>query len=141
MGQFVEEDIAGYLESNLAWLRRSSTVGTPGEQNFFIGDLPSSPTEAVALNEYPGDQPLYFLGGGGSEIERPRIQLTVRAEDYERSRELVHEIYDLVKDHGPFTLNGTTYLKFRAISRPSEISPDAENRTLFSLNVMMWREA
>lgn len=137
MGRFVEEDIATYLESQVVWLRRrTSTVG--GTQNFFIGDLPNRPIEAVGLFEYPGDQSIYFLGGG-SPIERPRIQITARAIRYDRARELIHDIYDVLEDK-TITVNGTEYLRVRSIGRPGEISPDAENNAIFSSNYMLWRQ-
>jgi hypothetical protein len=123
------------LEAQIAWLRRSSTAGGAAK-NFYIGDLPPTPDEAVGIFEYPGDQSIYFLGGG-KPIERPRIQLTVRAPRYDRARLLIHDIYDAVEDKS-IVAGGTPY-KMRCIGRPGEISPDPENRTLFSLNVMMWR--
>lgn len=136
MGRYVEEDIATYLEAQIVWLRRKTST-TGGAQNFFIGDLPLKPVESVGIFEYPGDQSIYFLGGG-KPIERPRIQLTVRAVRYDRARELIHDIYDAVEDKS-VTVNSASY-KLRCIGRPGEISPDAENNTLFSLNVMMWRQ-
>lgn len=138
MSDYVENDIADYLESVLSWLRRSSTVANPGEQNFFIGDMPTDPLEAVSMYEYQGDMPLYTFGA--SRVERPRLQITTRAERYDRAREMAMEIYNSVADAGPLSLSGTDYLKVRAMSRPTEMSPDGENNSQFTFGLMIWRQ-
>jgi hypothetical protein len=136
MGRFVEEDIASYLEKQIPWLRRSSSV-TDGSQNFFVGDMPLSPVKAASIYEYSGDLPEFTFGGVA--VERPRIQITTRATAFSEARLMIHDIYDQLKDVGPLLLNGTTYAKIRGNSRPAEVAPDGENNNQFSCSFVIWR--
>ena len=139
MSTYVENDLATYLAQNVSWLVLESVAGDTGAQNFFKGDLPVSPDEAAAIFEVQGEQSIYFLGDSPSRIERPRVMIRVRSLRYDRTRDLINQIYDALENKA-LTIGGVEYLMLRSVSKPTEENPDGQNRSVFSVGFMMWRQ-
>ena len=72
----VLEAVGTYIDTNSADL----TLGT----NLFLSKMPESPDYCVAIFEYEGLPPIETFGSAGFVIERPSLQVMVRAarEDY-----------------------------------------------------------
>lgn len=66
------------------------TIGT----NLFLGKMPDTPAFCVAVYEYQGVAPMATFGASAFEIDKPSIQVTVRAgkDDYPTARNFAQDL-------------------------------------------------
>lgn len=127
----VLEELATYMQAN--------GIGTLGT-NLFVGTLPSTPDTCVGLQEYPGTQPAYALGGGLQVLEFPRVQVMTRAKLYNVARDKADDVWRLLGAITGQTLSGVHHLRVQALSNPFELPPDDTNRKLFACNYVVTKE-
>ena len=84
------EAIGTYIDTNNATL----TLGT----NLFLAKMPDTPDLCVCVYEYQGFAPIETFGTKGLEVDRPSIQVAVRAgrDDYPTARDLADTLRTLV---------------------------------------------
>ena len=97
--------ICGNITSNNATL----TIGT----NLFLAKMPDSPDLCVCLYEYQGLAPLETFGATAFEVDRPSIQIVVRAgrDDYPTARDLADTLRTLVSGMRNVTAAGVTVMR------------------------------
>lgn len=127
------EDLGGYVDTNSGAL----TLGT----NLFLGILPDSPSDCVALLENGGTAGMYTHGSNNlPELERPEIQFIVRHSSYATGRSLADTIYRTLTQIANQTINSVRYLRVEAISSPEVMDRDESRRVLFTCNFYVIRE-
>lgn len=125
-------DLGGYLDTQSA----SVTLGT----NFFLGYLPETPSDCVALLGIDGTAPLFTHGATNTPaIERPQVQLLVRNASYETGQALSETLYRILTAIANQSISGTTYLRVSAIDFPAFVERDQNRRSLFSTNFEVMR--
>ena len=127
------EDIADYLTAQDVTLVQGTKL--------FIGELPDSPDEVVAIFQYPGNPPSN-LGDNRS----PGLQVRTRSDNYSDALQLLEDIYDILdpigdefKDDAPqgATINGTFYLDFITQQEALPIGEDSKGRPEFTQNYIV----
>lgn len=123
------------LESLAAELQ-SASVATPGT-NLFLGLMPASPDVCVALYEYAGAAPLEVLQDNDATLERPSVQVMVRASrnDYPTGRTLVEQVRNVLTDMTDVTVSGLRVLRVSEISSINSVGTDENDRPLFTLSL------
>jgi len=123
------------LES-LASRLQSASVAVPGV-NLFIGILPETPDTCVGLYEYAGAQPLEVFQNMGETLERPSIQVIVRAtrNDYPTARQLIEDVRDTLTDITDETIGGVRFLRVNPISSINAVGTDENDRPEFTLSL------
>lgn len=86
----VLEALGAYIDTNRADL----TIGT----NLFLSKMPDTPDVCVCIYEYQGSAPVMTFGSTPIEIDRPSVQISVRAarDDYATARDLAQALRTLV---------------------------------------------
>jgi hypothetical protein len=126
------EDLGGYLDTQSA----SITLGT----NFFLGYLPETPSDCVALLGMDGASPLFTHGATNTPaIERPNVQLLVRHSSYATGQSLSETLYRILTAIANQSISGTTYLRVSAMDFPAFVERDQNRRSLFSTNFEVQR--
>jgi hypothetical protein len=99
------EAIGTYIDSNNATL----TIGT----NLFLAKMPDTPDLCVTVYEYEGFSPLETFGTKAIEIDRPSIQVVVRAgrDDYPTARDLADTLRTLVSGMTNVSVGGQTVMR------------------------------
>ena len=99
------EALGSYIDTNNATL----TIGT----NLFLAKMPDSPDLCVCLYEYQGLAPLETFGATAFEVDRPSIQIVVRAgrDDYPTARDLADTLRTLVSGIRNVTAAGVTVMR------------------------------
>lgn len=127
------DEIATYLDTQLA----SLTAGT----NLFVGRIPESPSNAVALYEPASAPPVYSFGGDGTAgLERPRVQIHVRNESYATGRSLAFDVWQEMHKVVSQSLSGTFYQRIEAIDSPHFLMRDDNDRAIFNMNFQVMKE-
>lgn len=118
----------------LAARLQTAGVATPGT-NLFLGLLPNSPDVCVALYEYAGEQPLEVLQDDSATLERPSVQVIVRAgrNDYPTARTLMVNVRDTLTAIANETISGVTFLRVSQNSSINAVGTDENDRPLFTL--------
>lgn len=120
------DDLGAYLDTN-----SSLTLGT----DLFLGVLPETPSNCVALFENGGVSPDFTLGTNNLPIlERPELQFIVRNSSYSTGNDLSDTIYRIFTQVANQTINSVKYLRIQAISNPSVMDRDSNRRVLFTAN-------
>jgi hypothetical protein len=120
------DDIGAYVDTNT-----SLTLGT----NLFLGLLPESPGNCVALFEESGVSGLYTQGSTNlPQLERPQLQLIVRNDSYATGRSLADTVYRVLTQITNQTINSNLYLRIEATSNPAVMDRDKTKRVLFTCN-------
>jgi hypothetical protein len=119
-------DVATYLDTQVA----SLTLGT----NLFMGNMPDTPVESVAMYEYTAGPPIETLGGADTAMETPRVQVIVRSSDYATGRALIESIWKALRNVANTTLSGTRYQRIAAVDSPTFMQRDANYRPMFVCN-------
>jgi len=101
----VLEAIGAYIDSN----RGDLTIGT----NLFLSKMPESPDVCVCVYEYQGTAPLTTFGPTAIELDRPSIQVAVRAarDDYAGARDLAQALRTLVAGIVNVSSSGVTIVR------------------------------
>lgn len=120
----------------LAARLQSASVATPGT-DLFLGILPESPDVCVALYEYAGAPPLEVFRDMDETLERPSVQVIVRASrnDYPTARELIKDVRDVLTDITDETISGVRFLRVNQISAINAVGSDENDRPEFTLSL------
>ena len=127
------DEIGDYLDANVGAL----TLGT----NLFLGRMPETPENAVAVYEPSSAPPSYSLGGSGvPDLERPRIQIHVRNTVYATGRSLAYTIWVAMNQIVSETLGTTYWLRVESVDSPHFLMRDANDRPIFNMNFQGLKE-
>lgn len=115
---------------------QAASVATAGV-NLFIGLMPNSPDVCVALYEYAGEQPLEVLRDNAATLERPSVQVMVRAtrNDYPTARDLIADVRDTLTAIANEDISGVTFLRVSQNSSINAVGTDDNDRPLFTLSL------
>lgn len=126
------EDIGGYIDTNT-----SLTLGT----NLFLGLLPETPSNCVAIFEESGVSGLYTQGTSNlPRLERPQLQFIVRNESYSTGRSVAEDVYRVLIQVANRTINSNLYLRIEATGAPAVMDRDLTKRVLFTCNFDVVRQ-
>jgi hypothetical protein len=105
--------------------------------NLFIGLMPDKPDVCVALYEYAGAQPLEVMVDNSATLERPSIQVMVRAgrNDYPAARTLISSVRDVLTSITDETISGERFLRVNQISSINSLGVDENERPRFTLSL------
>jgi hypothetical protein len=117
------DDIAAYMAT-----RSLGTVGT----DIFIGEMPDSPNNCVALYQYQGESP-ELVGG----LENPRLTVRVRNTVYSDGQNKARDILKTLHTLNEQTLGGHRYLYIKAAGSISQLGRDKEKRALFTVEFIV----
>lgn len=119
-------DMLSYIDT-----QTSLTKGT----DLFGGDMPPSPIQCVAVYESSSAPPIELMGPTNPPpLERPRIQVLVRAADYSTGRALADTVWRALSKISNQTIGSTRYLRVAAVDSPTFIERDENHRPIFSTN-------
>lgn len=106
----------------------------------FVGYLPPTPGQCIALFPTAGEPPVTKVG-----LDKPGVQLTIRGAendehvgDYAGPANKAEEIYEALDGVGPQTVGGTDYREFFAESAPYFRERDENGRVVFTLSFTAW---
>lgn len=125
------DEIATYLAG-----KNVGTVGT----DLFMGFMPDTPDNLVALFEYAGEPIELVMGDDDPGLERPGLQVRVRDTSYPAGRAKIGQIVDILHGLSEVVINGTRYLLIRANGSPESLGLDANNRSEFVANFSILKE-
>lgn len=122
----------------LAARLQSASVAVAGT-DLFLGLMPNSPDECVALYEYAGAEPLEVLVDNTATLERPSVQVMTRAgrNDYPAARALMVAVRDALTDITNETISGETFLRVSQISSINALGVDENDRPRFTLSLQV----
>ena len=108
-------------------------------QDLFLGLMPDQPDKCVALYEYAGAQPLEVLTTNSATLERPSVQVLVRAgrNDYPTGKALMEAVRDSLTDITNETISGRRFLRVNQISSINALGVDANDRPRFTLSLQV----
>jgi hypothetical protein len=121
------ESVGDYLVTN--------SLGTLGT-DLFLGTLPDSPDECVAVYENAGTSPAFTMGTGGIVIDYPMLQIIARAgrEDYPTARDKAENIRDLLALVLESTISGVHIMRIEPMGSVNPLGVDSKFRPLVSVN-------
>jgi len=128
MANTVLEAVGNYVDTNSADL----TLGT----NLFLSKMPESPDFCVALFEYEGLPPIETFGPSGFAVERPSLQVMVRAarEDYVTARDKAVTLRNLVSAISNTTLSNVGILRVASMGSVMPLGTDELERPIIVFN-------
>lgn len=114
----------------------SASVATVGT-NLFIGIMPATPDVCISLYEYAGSPPLEVLRDNSATLERPSVQVMVRASrnDYPAARTLITNVRDTLTAITDETISDVTFLRVNQNSAINAVGTDENDRPLFTLSL------
>lgn len=120
----------------LAARLQAASITTSGT-DLFIGTMPNSPDVCTALYEYAGAAPLEVLTDNAATLERPSVQVMVRASrnDYPTAHDLIVAIRDELTGITNETISGVTFLRVNQISSVNALGTDENERPRFTLSL------
>lgn len=119
-------DIAVYLQAN--------DVGTVGT-DIFLGQLPATPDNVIALFEYAGEPPdLHWPG------EYPSLQILVRNKSYDAGRQKIEQVKNILHGMAETVINSHRFLLIRANQSPFLLERDENSRAIFVCNFRVIKE-
>lgn len=118
----------------LAERLRTASVCFPAV-DLFIGILPDQPDRCVAIYEYAGAAPLEVMVDETATLERPSIQVLVRAgrNDYPTARMLAGSVQATLSAIANETIDGERFLRVHTLSSVNALGTDDNDRPMFSL--------
>ena len=105
--------------------------------NLFIGRMPGSPRNAIAILDSYGFPPDLGLTEVG--YERPSIQIIVRNNNYDAGMIIAQNIKDSLHGRSHETWNGTLYTVITCSSGPAPLGWDENSLAQFSINFNLQR--
>jgi len=119
----------------------SASVAVTGT-NLFIGIMPATPDTCVALYEYAGAAPLEVMRNNAATLERPSVQVLVRAgrNDYPTARDLIADVRDSLTGITDETISGVRFLRVNQISSINALGTDENDRPRFTLSLQVVQE-
>ncbi len=123
------EALGTYIDTNNATL----TLGT----NLFLGKMPETPDLCVTIYETQGSAPTMTFGATAIEIDRPNLQISVRAsrDDYPTARDLAQTLRTLVSGMINVSAGGVTVMRTQPTGSVYTLSPDNLERPRVVFNV------
>jgi len=117
---------------------QSASVATVAT-DLFIGLMPSSPDDCIAIYEYAGSPPLEVLVDNDATLERPSVQVITRAarNDYPTARTLIENARDALTGITDETIDGVRFLRVNQISSINALGVDDNDRPRFSLSLQI----
>jgi hypothetical protein len=108
-------------------------------QDLFLGLMPDQPDKCVALYEYAGAQPLEVLTNNSATLERPSVQVLVRAgrNDYPTGKALMEAVRDSLTEITNETISDQRFLRVNQISSINALGVDANDRPRFTLSLQV----
>ena len=112
----------------------SASVAITGT-NLFIGLMPNDPDVCMSLYEYAGSQPLEVMRDNDATLERPSVQVLVRAtrNDYPTARDLIEAARDSLTGITDETISNVRFLRVSALSSINAVGMDDNERPMFTL--------
>jgi len=125
----VLEAIGTYIDTNSGDL----TIGT----NLFLSKMPNSPDYCVAVYETSGISPIETFGATAFEIDRPSVQVVVRAtrDDYVTARDKAITLRNLICALTNVSVSGVTVLRVKSAGSVLPLGVDELDRPKVSFNV------
>jgi len=117
---------------------QSASVATVAT-DLFIGLMPSSPDDCIAIYEYAGSPPLEVLVDNDATLERPSVQVITRAgrNDYPTARTLIENARNALTGITDETIDGVRFLRVNQISSINALGVDDNDRPRFSLSLQI----
>ena len=117
---------------------QSASVATVAT-DLFIGLMPSSPDDCIAIYEYAGSPPLEVLVDNDATLERPSVQVITRAgrNDYPTARTLIENARNALTGITDETISGVRFLRVNQISSINALGVDDSDRPRFSLSLQI----
>lgn len=116
------------LIRDIAQILQTNGIGVLGT-DIFLGQLPASPDNVVAVFEYAGEPPdLHWPG------EYPGLQILVRNKSYEAGRQKIEQVKNILHGLAETVVNNHRYLLIRANQSPAFLQRDENNRAIFVCN-------
>jgi len=111
-------------------------------QDLFIGLMPDQPERCVALYEYSGAPPLEVMESNTATLERPSVQVMVRAarNDYPAAKSLIEAVRDVLTGITNQTISGDRFLRVNQISSINALGVDDNDRPRFTLSLQVVME-
>ena len=121
------ESVGDYLVTN-----NLGTLGT----NLFLGTMPETPDECVAVYENSGSAPAFTMGPGGIVIDYPMIQIVARAgrEDYPTARDKAESIRILLASVLESTISSVNIMRIEPMGSVNPLGVDSKFRPMVSVN-------
>jgi hypothetical protein len=121
------ESVGDYLVTN--------SLGTLGT-NLFLGTMPETPDECVAVYENSGSAPMFTMGTGGIVIDYPMIQIVARAgrEDYPTARDKAESIRTLLASVLDSTISSVNIMRIEPMGSVNPLGVDSKFRPMVSVN-------
>jgi len=121
------ESVGDYLVTN--------SLGTLGT-NLFLGTMPETPDECVAVYENSGNAPMFTMGTGGIVIDYPMIQIVARAgrEDYPTARDKAESIRTLLASVLDSTISSVNIMRIEPMGSVNPLGVDSKFRPMVSVN-------
>lgn len=112
----------------------SASVAITGT-NLFIGIMPDDPDSCISLYEYAGAEPIEVLRNNNATLERPSVQVLVRAtrNDYPTARDLIEAARDTLTGITDETISNVRFLRVSALSSINAVGLDDNERPMFTL--------
>jgi hypothetical protein len=127
------EAVGTYLQQN--------SFGNLG-QNIFLSMMPESPDACIAVLEYQGLTPMFTQGAGGIQVDRPSLQLQVRAgrDDYVAARDQANNARILLSQVANQTIDGLRILRIEPSGSILPVGVDDNHRPLVTVNFNCFTE-
>ena len=112
----------------------ASVGGLVKGSTLFAGRLPEQPDAAVLVYEYEGQPAKYTMGNAGNVLDRPRIQVMVRAarDGYATGHALAETLHRGL-DVAEVTWGGYRIHRCQPVSTLSSIGVDDADRPMFTV--------
>ncbi len=124
------------LEQVTAYLQTEG-VGTVGT-DLFWNLMPDQPDAVTVVREYGGLAPV--VTHDDAVYERPRIQITCRAQTYAEARAQAERCWDALRRVRNRTIAGTRYLAITPLGPVFPIRRDDDQREFIGLNAEVQKE-
>ena len=129
------ESVGDYLQNTAGAFGAHASQGTLGT-NLFLGTLPETPDDCVAIYENAGSSPSFTMGTGGIVIDYPMLQIITRAgrEDYPTARDKAENIRVLLASVLEKTVSGIHIMRIEPMGSVNLLGVDPQYRPLISVN-------
>ena len=115
---------------------RDMIIADGETMDVFIGTEPDLPDEAVTIYMLPGQAPdPKFI------LNYPRLQIRVRARDYETAYNTAYRMLDDLVGRDPQIVNSSMYTAIYGVSDVFYLDKDTKNRFIFAFNIRLVVEA
>lgn len=120
--------------ADIGSILQSAGVGTVGT-DIFLGKLPATPDNCVAVFEYAGEPPDLHWNG-----EYPGLQILVRNKNYDTGRQKIEQVKNILHGMAETVINNHRYLLIRANQSPFLLERDENGRAIFVCNFRIIKE-